>query len=113
MHRLFLFLAFAGVLAFVASAQVGNIGGYGQQAVTASAVALALPSTLASVCVKALPGNSSPAVVYIGTNSSVTTSTGYPLSPSDSVCYPIRNGAQIFLIASGTGSAVAWLGTYQ
>lgn len=110
MKRLLALLAFS---AFASFAQTGTFGNTGQQAVTASAVVLAIPSGLVSVCVKALPGNTSPAVVYVGASSSVTTSTGYPLSASESVCVPVAGGQRVYLIASGTGSSVAWLGTVQ
>jgi|GEM_PF-4487083 len=96
-----------------ACAQVGTFGNTGQQAVTATATVLAIPSGLAAVCVKALPGNSSPAVVYVGSNASVTTSTGYPLSASESTCVPVSGGKNVYVVASGTGSSVAWLGTVQ
>ena len=102
-------------LAFVALAlsQTGTFGLTGQQAVTATAAVLAIPTGLASVCVKALPSNTSPAVVWYGGNAAVTTSTGWPLSANDSVCVPVGGGQRIFLVASGTGSGVAWLGTIQ
>lgn len=103
-------LAFSALAAF---AQVGTFGNTNQQAVTATATVLNIPTGLATVCVKALPGNTSPAVVYIGANSAVTTSTGYPLSASESVCVPVSGGQRIYLIASGTGSSVAWLATVQ
>ena len=104
-----------GMLAFASLAfgQVGNLGASGQQSVTGSAVVLAVPSTLATVCVQALPGNTSPAVIYVGFTASVTTSTGYPLSAGQAFCGPLRNGAAVYVIASGTGSGVAWFGTYQ
>ncbi len=100
-------------LACISFAQVGNWGQTGQQAVTGSAVVLALPSTLVTVCVQGTPTNTNPSLVYVGNNSSVTTSTGYPLAAGQAVCTPIRNGASIYVIASGTGSSVAWFGTNQ
>ena len=103
------FLAFASL----ASAQVGTFGASGQQAVTASAVAVAYPAGLAVVCFKAPSTNTSPAVIYIGA-SSVTTSTGYPLAASESVCMPVQGKAGlVYVIASGTGSNIAWFGTIQ
>jgi hypothetical protein len=106
---LLLALAFAGF----ASAQVGTFGNTGQQAVTGTAAVLAIPTGLSVVCIKALPGNTSPAVIYVGASSAVTTSTGYPLSASESTCVPVSGGLRVFVIASGSGSAVAWLGTTQ
>jgi hypothetical protein len=79
----------------------------GQQAVTGSAVALP-NNAMAVTCVKALPSNS--IVVYVG-QSNVTTSTGYPLSASESTCLPVRNSNGIYVVASTTGASVAWLGT--
>jgi hypothetical protein len=107
--QLLLFLAFAGM----ASAQIGTFGNTGQQAVTGTATILAIPPGLATVCVKALPGNTSPAVVYLGASSAVTTSTGYPLSASESVCVPVTGGQRVYVVASGAGSSIAWLGTVQ
>jgi hypothetical protein len=91
---------------------LGQFGYTGQQAVTASAVALPTFAST-SVCVKALSTNTSPALVYVGVTSSVTTSTGYPLAASDSVCVPAQNANQVYVIASGTGSSVAILATNQ
>lgn len=110
MKKLLILLALA---AGVACAQVGSFGNTGQQAVTGTATQLAIPSGLAAVCVKALPGNTSPAVVYVGANSSVTTSTGYPLSASESACVPVAGGKKVYVVASGSGSSVSWLGTVQ
>lgn len=76
----------------------------GQQAVTASAVAL--PSNSAGrVCVKVLASGTQ--TVYFGP-SGVTTSTGQELSPGDSWCGPVSNTNKIFVIAGSTGSTVAF-----
>lgn len=87
----------------------GAFGVTGQQAVTASAVAIAFTSPLPVICIKGHPSNASPALVYIGSTSSVTTSTGYPLAADDSVCVSALK--PIYVIASGTGSNVAWFTT--
>lgn len=106
---LFLAIAFAGL----ASAQVGTFGPTGQQAVTATATALAIPAGLSVVCVAGMPTNTLPALVYVG-NSAVTTSTGYPLAAGQPACVPVQGKAiLIYVIASGTGSSVAWFGTTQ
>mgnify|MGYP000941400288 FL=1 len=79
----------------------------GQQAVTASAVAL--PSvSVQQVCVKHVVGGSQ-SVIYVGP-SGITTSTGYPLEQGDSACYATDSVADLFVIASGTGSSVAYTG---
>jgi hypothetical protein len=77
-----------------------------QQAVTASAVALATNSTH-GFCVQALSTNA--LTIYVGPTG-VTTSTGYPLTPGLNVCYQLSNTNLLFVIASGTGSSVAVTG---
>ena len=76
----------------------------GQQAVTASAVAL--PSnTTKEVCLKALVGNA--LNVYVGP-SGVTTSTGIELAPGDGFCTRVTNTNALFVVASSTGSSVSY-----
>ena len=75
-----------------------------QQAVTASAVALAT-NTVKGLCVKALTANT--INVYVG-GSGVTTSTGDELGPGDGRCYPLNNTNLVFVIASTTGASVSW-----
>lgn len=86
----------------------GAVGTFfaGQQAVTASAVALATNSAK-QVCVKALTANG--LTVYIGP-SGVTTSTGMELAAGDSQCLGLNNSNLIFVIASSTGSSVSFNG---
>lgn len=76
----------------------------GQQAVTATAAALA-SNAAHGVCVKALAANTID--VFVGPTG-VTTSTGYPLSAGDGICYQVSNSNLIFVIASTTGASVAW-----
>lgn len=77
----------------------------GQQAVTATAVAL--PSKSAhNVCVKGLVGNQ--INVYVGP-STVTTSNGMELAPGDTVCLPLANPSAVYVIASTTGASVSWI----
>ncbi|HEY1533773.1 MAG TPA: hypothetical protein VGF76_07130 [Polyangiaceae bacterium] len=98
-------------LAVVGLAQVGTFSVTGQQAVTASAAAVAYPAGLAVACFKAPSANS--ATVYVG-NSAVTTSTGYPLAASESVCVPVQGKAgAVYVVAASTGSSIAWFGTAQ
>jgi hypothetical protein len=73
-----------------------------QQAVTGSAVVLAT-NAVHGFCVKALAANT--ITVYVGP-SGVTTSTGYPLAPGDSVCYQGLNTNVAYVIASTTGASV-------
>lgn len=78
----------------------------GQQAVTGTAAAL--PSTVLTrpACIVAPATNS--LTVYLGP-SGETTSTGFPLPPGASLCgLPVSNLNQVFVIASTTGSSVAW-----
>lgn len=86
---------------------IGIFVAAGQQAVTGTAAAL--PSQANTVlCVKGVPGNS--LTIYIG-GSTVTTSTGYPLAASESACFPIVNANRLYVIASSTGSSIAWFAT--
>jgi hypothetical protein len=76
----------------------------GQQAVTASAVAL--PSSAGKiVCVKVKDGGTQ--TVYFGP-SGVAVGTGQEIVPGEGVCRPGDNANRIFVIAGGTGSTVAW-----
>jgi len=75
-----------------------------QQNVTASAVALA-SNAVHGFCVKALAANT--IIAYVGP-SGVSTSTGYPLSPGDWICYQGSNTNLAYVIASsGSGAQVA------
>lgn len=78
-----------------------------QQAVTASAVALAT-NTCKSITVKALAGNG--INVYVGPTG-VTTATGFELAPGDSVSLPVTNTNLVFVIAAATGASVSWIAT--
>lgn len=78
----------------------------GQQAVTASAVAL--PSNAARrVTVKALMGNVIP--VFVGP-SGITISTGFELAPNQSIVLDVSNSNLLFVIASTTGASVSFVG---
>lgn len=76
----------------------------GQQAVTASAVALA-SNSCRKVIVKALQGNQF--AIFIGP-SGVSTSTGYELGPGESVTLELSNTNLVFVIAAQTGASVSW-----
>jgi hypothetical protein len=78
-----------------------------QQAVTASAVALAT-NTAKNICVVAPTTNQ--ITVYVGP-SGITTATGFPLAPGAGVCVPVTNTNLLFVIASTTGASVGWIGT--
>lgn len=78
----------------------------GQQAVTASAVALPVQG-IGVACLKGVPGNA--LTVYVGLSSSVTTSNGYPLAASESVCTQVTNLSTFWVIASNTGSSISWI----
>lgn len=79
----------------------------GQQAVTASAAALAT-NTSKNICVEALVGNT--INVYLGA-SGVTTSTGLELPPGAASCWPVTNTNLVYVIASTTGASVSWFAT--
>jgi len=79
----------------------------GQQAVTGTATAL--PSVaVRQVCVTHVEGGSV-GTVYVGPTG-VTTSTGWPLTPGAGVCLPTDSVADVFVIASGVGSSIAYVG---
>jgi hypothetical protein len=78
-----------------------------QQAVTASAVALATNASH-SFCVQALPANT--ITVYVGP-SGITTSTGFPLQAGQTACWSLSNTNLVYVIASTTGASVAVTGT--
>lgn len=77
-----------------------------QQAVTASAVALATNASH-SFCITALSTNV--INVYVGP-SGVSTSTGLPLLPGQTACWSLSNTNLAFVIASATGASVAVTG---
>lgn len=79
----------------------------GQQAVTATAVAL--PSEAAkTVCVSAAIANS--ILVYVGP-AGITTSTGFWLAAGQSTCQPLSNVNLLSVVASTTGATISWLAT--
>jgi hypothetical protein len=79
----------------------------GQQAVTASAVALSNVTLTKGICVEALSTNS--ISVFIGP-STVSTTTGIELPAKASYCVSVSNANQLFVIASTTGASVTWSG---
>lgn len=79
----------------------------GQQAVTASAVALATHTLAKGICVNALSTNS--ISVFVGP-SGVTTSTGFELTAKAGYCVAVANSNAIYVIASTTGASVTWSG---
>lgn len=91
---------------------LGQFGPTAQQAVTGTAVRGPNFASTA-VCVQAFDSNTSPAVVYIGNSSAVTTSTGYGLAAGKSTCVPAQNSNQVWVVASGAGSSVYFLTTNQ
>lgn len=78
-----------------------------QQAVTASAVALA-SNACRKALIKALVANT--INVYVGA-SGITTGTGYELAPGEAVNLDITNTNLVFVIASTTGASVSWIAT--
>lgn len=86
----------------------GAFAGTGQQAVTGSAAALPSLSTK-QVCVTHVSGGSQ-TVVYVGSTSGVTTSTGFPLQQGQALCMPVSNVNLVYVIAASTGSSVAYAG---
>jgi len=78
----------------------------GQQGVTAAAVALAA-NTAKSVCVKALVANT--LNIFVGPTG-ITIATGMELAPGDAVCLAVTNSNLVFVIASGVGSSISFIG---
>ena len=79
----------------------------GQQAVTASAVALATHTLTRGICVTALSTNA--ISIFVGP-SGVTTSTGIELVATAGYCVAVTNSNAIYVIASTTGASVTWSG---
>lgn len=103
MKRLFIAFAFAGALL---AQSLGSFVQGGQQTVTGTAAQL--PAFVANaICLKVVDGG--PQTVYIG-SVGVTTSNGFPLVAGAGTCFPIANLNQLYVIASTTGSTVAWYG---
>jgi hypothetical protein len=59
------------------------------------------------VTLKSVSGNSGR--VYIGTSSSITTSSGYELAAGESVTLPVNNINLIWMIGSAASQQVSWL----
>lgn len=84
----------------------------GQQAVTASAVQLnSGTATNFQNGVKLTCLSSSTVSAFIG-KSGVTTSTGDELPPGQSVILPIADISSVYVIATGTGATLSWLGLF-
>lgn len=79
----------------------------GQQAVTATAAALATHTLTSGICVQALSTNT--ISVFVGP-SGVTTSTGQEIPPGAASCVALSNANEIYVVASTTGATVTWLG---
>jgi hypothetical protein len=79
----------------------------GQQAVTATAAALASNALTRGLCVEALSTNS--ISVFVGA-SGVTTSTGIELPAGASYCPALSNSNELYVVASTTGASVTWSG---
>lgn len=85
------------------NAQIYN----GQQPVTGTATALT-NQPLRTICIKALHGNAT--AIYLG-NSTVSTSNGMELQADQSWCANITNANLVYVVASGAGPSVSWIGT--
>lgn len=79
----------------------------GQQAVTASATALATNTLAKGIVVEAKSTNA--ISVYVGATG-VTTSTGLELPPGASATFQVTNSNAIFVVAATTGATVTWAG---
>lgn len=79
----------------------------GQQAVTATAAALASHTLTRGLCVTALSTNA--ISIFIGP-SGVTTSTGLELVAKAGFCAAVSNSNAIYVVASTTGATVTWSG---
>lgn len=70
-------------------------------------IATSAPSNRVSVSVKALSGND--ASVYIGSNSSVGTNSGYELAAGEAVVLEVDENQDIYAIADSDGQRVSWM----
>lgn len=64
-------------------------------------------NAMKGIKIKALPGNSG--VIYVGFNSGVTTSNGYPLQAGSEVTINMEDPSVIYVISGDTSQGVAWL----
>lgn len=83
---------------------------YGQKAVTTSGteVQLVASSTpCSSLVVKALAANTGK--IYVGSNSSVTTSNGFELNAQESVSLDVDNVQDVYIDAGVNGEGVSWI----
>lgn len=79
----------------------------GQQTAGLSAVALPAQAIVNGVVLKAPASNA--AAIYVGP-SGVTSSTGFPLNPGESISYAVTNLSAIFLIGSNATDLLAYTG---
>jgi hypothetical protein len=100
-------LALVGVGANIKDAHAQSNGTIltGQQAVTASAVALTGPGA-GTICIKALAANA--INVYLG-GPGVTTSTGMEMAAGNAYCGPTAHANNFYVVAATTGASVSWI----
>ena len=81
----------------------------GQKTVTTAGTAetLASSTSVRSVCIKALHGNTNN--VYVG-DSSVDSSNGYVLDSGETLCIDIQNLATIYIDTDTNGEGVSYVG---
>ena len=87
-----------------------RVASYGQKTVTTSGTEVQLTATsttCSSLLVKALAGNTGK--IYVGGNSSVTTSNGFELSKGDSVGLDVDNVQDVYIDAQTNGEGVSWI----
>ena len=58
--------------------------------------------------IKALPANTG--VICIGADNTVSSTTGFPLSASESIAIPVTDPSLVWVIASADNQGVAWYG---
>ena len=82
----------------------------GQLAVTGSSQALKGSATNFTGGVKLTNLSSGSISIFLGNSSSVTKSTGDELPVGQAIILPIADISSVYVIASGTGSTISWLG---
>ena|SRR3990167_2072259 len=106
-------LLFVCTLAWAAPQQVDlvplkRVATYGRNTVTSGTEeAVAADTPVSSCCVKALHGNTNN--VYVGGNTSVTTSNGYVLDAGEALCLDVDSPADVYIDVDTTGEGVSYI----
>jgi len=85
-----------------------TFGGQGKVAIGLAAVQLTAQAATRGVIVKSLAGNTGK--IYLGNAAGVLTTTGFELSPGDSISLPLTNANLVYAISDTAAQTVCWIG---